>query len=51
MNVTDVFTSLINNIYQVKKEDNRNELYLYNTTPIELQRNHHFNKNNENLCC
>ena len=51
MNVTDVFTSLINNIYQVKKADDRNELFLYNTTPIELQRNHHFNKNNENPCC
>ena len=51
MKVTEVFTSLLNNIYQVKTEDDKNKLFLKNTNPIELQKNHNLYKNPENSCC
>ena len=51
MKVTEVFTSLLNNIYQVKTEDDKSKLFLKNTNPIELQKNHNLYKNPENSCC
>ena len=50
MNVTDVFTSLLNNIYEIKKEEDKNKLFL-NTTSIELKKYNHLNQKNENVCC
>ena len=50
MNVTDVFTSLLNNIYEIKKEEDKNKLFL-NTTSIELKKYNHLNQKNENACC
>ena len=50
MNVTDVFTSLLNNIYEIKKEEDKNKLFL-NTTSIELKKYNHLNQKNENTCC
>ena len=38
MKVTEAFTSLLNNIYQIKKEDDKNKLFLNNTTNIELKK-------------
>ena len=51
MKVTEVFTSLLNNIYQIKTEDDKSKLFLKNTNPIELQKNHNLYKNPENSCC
>ena len=50
MNVTDVFTSLLNNIYEIKKDEDKNKLFL-NTTSIELKKYNHLNQKNENTCC
>lgn len=50
MNVTDAFTSLLNNIYEIKKEEDKNKLFL-NTTSIELKKYNHLNQKNENTCC
>ena len=51
MKVTEVFTSLLNNIYQVKTEDDKSKLFLKNTNHIELQKNTNLYKNTENSCC
>ena len=51
LKVTEVFTSLLNNIYQIKTEDDKSKLFLKNTNPIELQKNHNLYKNPENSCC
>ena len=49
MKVNEAFTSLLNNIYQIKKEDDKSKLFLKNTASIELKRNQQFNT--DNLCC
>ena len=47
--VNEAFTSLLNNIYQIKKEDDKSKLFLKNTASIELKRNQQFNT--DNFCC
>ena len=49
MKVNEAFTSLLNSIYQVKKEDDKSKLFLKNTASIELKRNQQFNT--DNFCC
>ena len=49
MKVNEAFTSLLNSIYQIKKEDDKSKLFLKNTASIELKRNQQFNT--DNLCC
>ena len=49
MRVEEAFTSLLNNIYQIKKEDDKSKLFLKNTASIELKKNQQFNS--ENFCC
>ena len=49
MKVNEAFTSLLNNIYEVKKENDKSKLFLNNTTHIELQKNQ--NKSSDNFCC
>ena len=49
MKVNEAFTSLLNNIYQIKKENDKSKLFLNNTTHIELQKNQ--NQNSNNFCC
>ena len=49
MKVNEAFTSLLNNIYEVKKENDKSKLFLTNTTHIELQKNQ--NQNSDNFCC
>ena len=49
MKVNEAFTSLLNNIYQIKKENDRSKLFLNNSNHIELQKNQH--QNNDSLCC
>ena len=49
MKVNEAFTSLLNNIYQIKKEEDNSKLFLKNTASIELKRNQQFNS--ENFCC
>ena len=49
MKVNESFTSLLNNIYQIKKENDKSKLFLNNSNHIELQKNQ--NKNNDNFCC
>ena len=49
MKVNEAFTSLLNNIYEVKKENDKSKLFLNNTTHIELQKNQ--NQNSDNFCC
>ena len=50
MKVTEAFTSLLNNIYQVKKEEDKNKLFLNNAANIELKKNQNF-LGNDNFCC
>ena len=50
MKVTEAFTSLLNNIYQVKQKDDKNKLFLNNTANIELKKNKNF-LDNDNFCC
>ena len=49
MKVNEAFTSLLNNIYQIKKETDKSKLFLNNSNHIELQKNQ--NKNNDSFCC
>ena len=49
MKVEEAFTSLLNSIYQVKKEDDKSKLFLNNTASIELKKN--LQNNSENFCC
>ena len=49
MKVNEAFTSLLNSIYQIKKEDDKSKLFLKNTASIELKRNQQFNT--DNFCC
>ena len=49
MKVEEAFTSLLNNIYQIKKEDDKSKLFLNNTASIELKKN--LQNNSENFCC
>jgi len=49
MKVNEAFTSLLNNIYEVKKENDKSKLFLNNTTHIELQKNQ--NQKSDNFCC
>ena len=51
MKVTEAFTSLLNNIYQVKQKDDKNRLFLNNTANIELKKNKNFLDNNAIFCC
>ena len=50
MKVTEAFTSLLNSIYQVKKEDDKKKLFLNNTASIELKKKENSN-NSEIFCC
>ena len=50
MKVTEAFTSLLNSIYQIKKEDDKSKVFINNTASIELKKNPNFN-NNDNFCC
>ena len=50
MKVTEAFTSLLNSIYQIKKEDDKNKVFINNTASIELKKNQNFNYS-DNLCC
>ena len=49
MKVTEAFTSLLNDIYKVKKEDDKSRVFLNNTANIELKKNKQFNS--DNFCC
>ena len=49
MKVTEAFTSLLNDIYKVKQEDDKSKLFLNNTANIELKKNQTFNS--DNFCC
>ena len=51
LKVTEVFTSLLNNIHQIKTEEDKSKLFLRNTNHIELQKNPNLFKNTENSCC
>ena len=50
MKVNEAFTSLLNNIYQVKKEDDKSKVFINNTASIELKKNKNFN-NSDTFCC
>ena len=50
MNVYDVFTSLLNDIYQAKKEENKNKLFLEKAENIGLQNNINKCKNSDSCC-
>jgi len=49
MKVTEAFTSLLNDIYKAKQEDDKSKLFLNNTANIELKKNQSFNS--DNFCC
>ena len=49
MKVNEAFTSLLNDIYRNKQEEEKGKLYLQNVVPIELSKNK--NNNNELFCC
>ena len=49
MKVTEAFTSLLNDIYKVKKEDDKSRVFLNNTANIALKKNKQFNS--DNFCC
>ena len=49
MKVTEAFTSLLNDIYKAKQEDDKSKLFLNNTANIELKKNQTFNS--DNFCC
>ena len=42
MKVTEAFTSLLNDIYKVKQEDDKSKLFLNNTANIELKKKSEF---------
>ena len=50
MNVYDVFTSLLNDIYQAKKEENKDKLFLEKAENIGLQNNSNKCKNSDSCC-
>ena len=50
MNVYDVFTSLLNDIYQAKKEENKNKLFLEKAENIGLKNNINKCKNSDSCC-
>ena len=51
MKVNEAFTSLLNSIYQVKKEDDKSKLFLKNTASIELKRiKLYINSKNQYFC-
>ena len=50
MKVNEAFTSLLNDIYRNKQEEEKGKLYLQNVVPIELSKNKN-NNNNELFCC
>ena len=49
LKVTEAFTSLLNDIFITKKEEDKSRLFLNNTANIELKKNKGFN--NDNFCC
>ena len=49
LKITEVFTSLLNDIYLVKKEENKNKLFLQGTGSIGLQNKN--NCKNSDSCC
>ena len=50
MKVTEAFTSLLNSIYQIKKEDDKSKVFINYSASLELKKNPTFN-NNDNFCC
>ena len=50
LNVNDVFTSLLNNIYQAKKEENKDKLFLEKAENIGLQNNSNKCRNSDSCC-
>ena len=50
LKVTEVFTSLLNDIYEAKKKENKNKLFLENAGNIGLNEHHH-NCRNTDSCC
>ena len=51
MKVNEAFTSLLNDIYKSKKEEEKNKLFLQNIeNPIQLVKNKEMNQNNF-FCC
>ena len=50
MKVNEAFTSLLNIMYQIKKEDDKSKIFINNTASIELKKNKNFN-NSDNFCC
>jgi len=50
MNVYDVFTSLLNDIYQAKKEEKKDKLFLEKAKNIELKDNSNYCKNSDSCC-
>ena len=50
--VNEAFTMLLNDIYLVKKEDDKNKVFLHNSNHIELQNSKNTKNNNNNrFCC
>jgi len=50
MKVNEAFTSLLNSIYQIKKEDDKSKIFINNTASIELKKSKNFN-NSDTFCC
>ena len=50
MKVNEAFTSLLNSIYQIKKEDDKSKIFINNKASIELKKSKNFN-NSDTFCC
>ena len=49
--VCDAFSSLLNDIYKIKKESDNNKLFLNNPANIQLKKEESLFKVNNNFCC
>ena len=49
--VGDAFSSLLNDIYKIKKESDNNKLFLNNPANIQLKKEENLFKVNNNFCC